>query len=302
MKYVFFHGNCYDGFGAAFAAWKKFGNDAKYIPVIYGKSKISDTDFQPEDVVYILDYSISNEEFESLSGRVSYVTMLDHHKTALERFTELSPYPDSKFSHLADNSYIFFDMNKSGALIAWEHFNNGPAPRLIQCISDRDLWQFKLPESKAIHAYLTSKKFDFEVWDVISAKSNGLDWYSIIDCGNLLLEQQSQTVDMICKKAYQTTFMGHIVPVVNASSHWSEVGNRLLELYPRTAFSASYCDQPDGTRMYSLRSTDVGEDVSKIALLFGGGGHRNAAGFNLPIELQVKDLLGEKEFKDENHS
>ena len=34
---VLYHANCPDGFGAALAAWKHFGNEAEYVPVQYGK-------------------------------------------------------------------------------------------------------------------------------------------------------------------------------------------------------------------------------------------------------------------------
>jgi len=32
---VLYHGGCPDGFGGAYAAWKKFGDDADYIPMKY---------------------------------------------------------------------------------------------------------------------------------------------------------------------------------------------------------------------------------------------------------------------------
>ena len=34
---VAYHGNCPDGFGGAYAAWKKFGDTAEYLPLSYGK-------------------------------------------------------------------------------------------------------------------------------------------------------------------------------------------------------------------------------------------------------------------------
>jgi nanoRNase/pAp phosphatase (c-di-AMP/oligoRNAs hydrolase) len=44
-------------------------------------------------------------------------------------------------------------------------------------------------------------------------------------------------------------------------------------------FAACYYDKP-GARVFSLRSRgDDGMDVSAIAAIYGGGGHRNAAGF-----------------------
>lgn len=32
-----YHGNCDDGFGAAWAIWMKWGNDVAYVPATYGK-------------------------------------------------------------------------------------------------------------------------------------------------------------------------------------------------------------------------------------------------------------------------
>ena len=37
-------------------------------------------------------------------------------------------------------------------------------------------------------------------------------------------------------------------------------------------------------RTFSLRSEEGGEDVSEIAGLFGGGGHKHAAGFQLAVD------------------
>ena len=35
---VLYHADCPDGFGGAYAAWKKFGDTAEYIPVKYGRT------------------------------------------------------------------------------------------------------------------------------------------------------------------------------------------------------------------------------------------------------------------------
>ena len=47
-------------------------------------------------------------------------------------------------------------------------------------------------------------------------------------------------------------------------------------------FAACYLDTAD-SRVFSLRSRrEGGVDVAKIAESYGGGGHRNAAGFRVP--------------------
>jgi hypothetical protein len=70
----------------------------------------------------------------------------------------------------------------------------------------------------------------------------------------------------------------HFVPVANATVFFSEVGERLLEMYPEAPFSAYYQDRQDGKRQWGLRSRP-GFDCSEVAAAFGGGGHKQAAGF-----------------------
>ncbi len=68
------------------------------------------------------------------------------------------------------------------------------------------------------------------------------------------------------------------VPVVNATVLFSDIAGELAKGKP---FGACYFDRADGKRQWSLRSSPDGVDVSEIAKLYGGGGHKNAAGFEV---------------------
>lgn len=268
MRYVLYHANCYDGFGAAYAAWKIFKDDAKYIPVSYGSLPPI---MEGAKEIYILDFSYDAEILIPLT--VVYnaqVTVLDHHKTAEEK---LAPLLGS------NNPKVIFDMNRSGALISWEYFHGGrgaEVPKLIQHISDRDLWTYKIPGSREVHAALVSLPFDFEVWD-------NLDVDKLIVEGQACLRFQTQLVDKIIKESWLGTVGGcPLVPMVNTSSSWSEVGEALLKKYPQALFAASFTIK-DKIVMWSLRSRASEDfDVSIIAKKYGGGGHKNAAGFECP--------------------
>ncbi len=73
------------------------------------------------------------------------------------------------------------------------------------------------------------------------------------------------------------------VPVVNVPGMFgSDVCHALLDRHPDAPFVVSYSER-DGVRLYSLRSTDGRDDVSIVARKYGGGGHRNAAGFSVPL-------------------
>jgi hypothetical protein len=52
----------------------------------------------------------------------------------------------------------------------------------------------------------------------------------------------------------------------------------------RGKIAAYAWDAPTG-RVFSLRSNAYGVDVSEVAKQYGGGGHRNAAGFSVPYAI-----------------
>ena len=93
-----------------------------------------------------------------------------------------------------------------------------------------------------------------------------------------ILRAKEQLVDRHVANTALKDVGGYLVPTVNAVMFQSEIGNRLNELYPDSPFAALYFDLADGNRKWSLRSR--GEfNVAELAENFGGGGHKNAAGF-----------------------
>lgn len=262
MTHIFYHSKCYDGFGSAYAAWKKFGDNAKYQAVSYGYSPPS----KPSgDTLYIVDFSYSMDVLHDLHERFEKIVIIDHHKTAKE----------SLEGNMNAHSWleINFDMERSGALMTWEYFHgSGTAPMLIKHISDRDLWHFKLDGTDKIHKALVSYPMNFKLWDTLDVEKLKLEG---VTCERLY----NQLVDSITKSCWMKMIDGIKVPVVNTSIAWSEVGIKLLDLNPNAPFAASFTVFNDQV-MWSLRSPPGGDfDVSAIAKKFGGGGHKNAAGF-----------------------
>lgn len=278
MKYVLYHANCYDGFGAAYAAWKKLGNEATYIPVSYGKPP---PEMPDAEVIYILDFSYNKETILALSQNAQ-VVVLDHHKTAQ---AELEPLIRTDHNGPPEifNPHIVFDMNKSGAYLAWEFFHNEKPSTygLISHISDRDLWQFKLEGSRLIHKALVSYPMDFKLWDNFNIEELILEGRT---CDRLY----KQIVENIVKGSYLGKIDEHVVPMVNTSVAWSEVGEALYNKYSDYQFVASFTCFDDNI-MFSLRSK--GDfDVSEVAKKFGGGGHKNAAGFKVKSLDRIKSI------------
>ena len=262
MITVLYHGNCYDGFGAAWAAWKKLGEEGvRYQAVIYGD--------QPPPLInadqgklYILDFSFPRNQLIALTKEFD-LTVLDHHKTAKD--------------DLANLQFATFDLEKSGAMLAWEHFHATPPPVLVQFLEDRDLWRFKLPASRAISTWMRSWPFDFHRWNQLEFELDR-NFGSCRLEGEAIFRFQSQMVALMADNAWQEEIEGHLVPVTNATAFFSEVGEELCLRNAQAPFSAYYLDRKDGKRQWGLRSRG-GFDCSEVAKKMGGGGHPGAAGW-----------------------
>ena len=255
---VLYHGNCPDGFGGAWAAWRALSDSASYYPVSHGDPPPS----LPSDAdVVLVDFAYHRDQILALQSSVRSLTILDHHKSAQET--------------LGDLPFATFDMDRSGAMMAWDFWHPGEdPPPLIRYVQDRDLWRFELPNSREVSAALASYPMEFEVWDA-------LDVAELAREGTAISRFRAQTVQSMLGFARMGEVGGHRVPIVNATAHWSDVGEAMLERYPDAPFVASYFEDSDGARRWSLRSR-ADFDVSEVAKQMGGGGHRQAAGFREP--------------------
>jgi hypothetical protein len=280
-----------DGLGAAWAIWRKFGDSVEYIPVSYGKPIAGD--FTSKHVLMV-DFSLKRDElFEMIGLGVSSIVVLDHHKTAqaeLETFA-IHRTDCASLSHADIDRILFdlavldlapivvrFDMEKSGARLAWEFAHDTiTAPLLIGHIEDRDLWRFKIPGTKEIHTAIRSYPPSLLTFDSLVSRVS-----SLFVEGESILRAERQIMEGALKHAYKMCIDGHVVPVVNCILHFaSDAAHELLNRNPEAPFSAVWCIGDNGRMHFSLRSEDARADVSEIAKRFGGGGHRNAAGFEI---------------------
>lgn len=260
---IIYHGHCTDGFTAVWAARKALGPNCETVAAHFGQP-------EPPDVtdreVYIVDYSYPRAVLEDMHDKADSLLVLDHHKTAE--------------ADLAGLPYCQFDMNRSGAGMAWDHFHPGqPRPWLVDYVEDRDIWRKSLPDTDEVTAFIRSWQASFDRWDTISAMS----LEDAISHGKAVWSFMSLSVKFACKRARVVSVLGHDnVLEVNSSVLQSEIGNALMEGEGPKGnvpdFAAVWYVGVDGKRKYSLRSDDKHTDVSAIAQQLGGGGHRNAAG------------------------
>jgi oligoribonuclease NrnB/cAMP/cGMP phosphodiesterase (DHH superfamily) len=262
---VIYHGNCQDGFTAAWAVWRVH-LDWEFYP---GKYQEEPPDITDRDV-YFVDFSYKRPVILEMAAKAKSITILDHHKTA-----------EADLVDLPGNVIVNFDLEKSGAHLAWDWFHpTEPLPSIIRTVEDRDLWRFALPYTKEISAALFAEEYNFVTWTLWHQKIEleGTGW--AVQMGEAILRKQAKDINELLQNKYMAEIGGHIVPVANLPyTLCSDAGNILAQGQP---FGATF--YLDGkSAIFSLRSTEDGIDVSEIAKQYGGGGHKHAAGFKVPF-------------------
>lgn len=295
---VIYHGGCRDGFAAAWAVWKAYPN-AEFFAGFYGQP--------PPEVkgreVIMVDFSYPYDPMRGIIASAKGVVILDHHKTAEADLKHIN----EDLAHMGIGpATIVFDMERSGAGITWDYFHadrerwcgecgaeNGHIsgcanirPWLIDYVEDRDLWRWKLGNSRLMNAYLGAIPFNFEDWDIASYLTTAEG----AQRGAAIQMKIKQYCEEVGKNAIRISpsLLGQFpsnaftenIPLVNAPQcDISELLEHLMDTL-RTNFVMGWFQRSDSMFQYSLRSR--GDfDVSAIAKSFGGGGHKNAAGFQL---------------------
>lgn len=293
---VISHVNCTDGMMAAYLYWHHvkyvlkedladyeflFCQYNKPVPVMQGKA------------VIVVDFSFTPEELEHDNFKDKAILMLDHHDSAAKKHGGYGTYTRSCCGDSSVFSAVFKE-ERSGAGLMWDylrdeyrHLSTMPpfaALRLwnlVRRVEDRDLWNFKYEDTRAVYELLNSIPQTFEAYDNLVMNTSEAEYNS------LLLSCKARTAmraELAAGYAALATVRSYkedkTIAIVNCPSNFaSEVGSILSEKH---AFAVMFVvSSKDNLVIVSMRSNKkTGEDVSKIAGHYGGGGHVNAAGFS----------------------
>lgn len=268
---VIYHKNCQDGFGAAWAAWKKFGAKAEYFAAAHPS-------FPPKAIkgreVYMLDFCYSKEGMEYALKNASQVVVIDHHASQRDAV---------KFS-----TERVFKMGNSGSVLAWEYFFPGKAvPKMLLYIEDKDIWKFALKGTEEYLAFLETNDFDFKIWNkLIKDFEDAGKRRSFYEKGASIVAFSKQNIESIASSAEWVVFNNRKCLAANSPSFVSEVGHVLAS--KAKGIGIVWCKK-GGKVKVSLRSNGK-VDVAKIALKHGGGGHKAASSFSFDVAGPVIKL------------
>lgn len=276
-----YHGNCADGFTAAWIVRRAWG--AENVDFHAGVYQDAPPDVTGRDVI-LVDFSYKRAVLMEMAAKANSILILDHHKSAAE---DLAGFPPPSFLGDKPRVSAIFDMKRSGAGIVWDYFfPTVPRLILVNHVEDRDLWLFKLPETREIQANVFSYPYDFAVWDkLFETPTTEL----AIEGRAIERKHFKDIAELVPIMKREMVIGGVSVPVASLPyTLASDAGHMMASAHP-SKIGVCYWDTPQG-RVFNLRSTDDGPDVSEIAKQYDGGGHAHAAGFRKEIGWEGETL------------
>jgi hypothetical protein len=281
-----YHAGCPDGFGAAWAAWQAWGEDALYV------ARGHDDDLRAGDYagdfVLFADIAPPAHAWADLADQAGRLVVLDHHVSARERYLA----DPSLAEQVARNGHqVVFDLGHSGAALAWQHLHpDRSLPELLAYVEDQDLWRFALPRSREVNAAIGSHLRSFDVWGRLAATPAE----ALAAEGAPILRALRMEVDRALAAAHPLRVGTLRLEGVNARTQRAEIGH---ELAGRRAFGtpAGVVYRLTGEQVHVSLYSVADFDVSRIAAGYGGGGHRNAAGFTVTLREWTERFLSPSE-------
>jgi hypothetical protein len=292
---IIYHNPCNDGSVALWTAnlykdiVEKVGCKAGYLPNLVPDNKnILFVDLCPK-----FDYLLE------ICKTAKNVVILDHHKTSIdayELFKDKCP----------DNLHINLDIGRSGCQITWDYFfPNQIQPWFLQYVADRDLWAWKMPNSKEINQVLFENNmldpyYLNNITSLLSYTNDNIN--ELIKEGILMLKYQKKQLDIASSRALEATMdvKGTIYNIwlgTTTTADRSDLGNVLANKPLKSNgmlpdFSATWVYEPKVNEWWiSLRGHKDSPDLSIITGVFGGGGHEKASGFSIKAPITLRDVF-----------
>lgn len=230
---------------------------------------------QTANKLIISDVSISAETAKLIHEKYAKrVLLYDHHQTSQE--------------YLKDYDWCVIDLEKSATKILFDDSccrkpgTKVPInlPSFVYHVNDYDLWLHTLPYAVQLNdlfSLLGKKKFVDTMLSRLQKKEALINKHDQLYLDALAVKKEwyfkskveSAIVDgerlMVIANRYTSDLAGYIRNIKSPPPEWKNV---------------KYIDMINAEKgSHSLRSYDNDFDVSKVAEAYGGGGHKNAAGY-----------------------
>jgi hypothetical protein len=269
---------------------------------VEGGSANTTYDWSDYDEIYIVDLSV--DELMSRPELREKIIWIDHHKSAIEKWDNIddaSKFVGYRIDGVAACRLCWQWFFLGYEIMVYENLptkqefidRNVQEPALIRLAGEYDIWDHRNPNGKFLQFGLRSID-DAEFRELLMAQFSGLDdnhLAAVIETGESIKSYCDKMADEYSAAyAHTIKWNGLTFCVLNIGQR----GNSdLLRGGIKPEHDACFAWRFDGKQvlvsLYHIEGK-THHDLSLIAVKYGGGGHKGACGFRVPL-VQLNNIL-----------
>ena len=217
------------------------------------------------ETVYVVDFCFSNIKDMEWLRDLCDLHWIDHHKSAIEKMGDFE----------CDG---LREIGKAGCELTWEYLHPASMPITVKLLGRYDVWDHAdervLPFQYGIRMEENTLP-DSDIWNDVL---NDVGVENYIRNGKIIIDYESKQNAIYAKGMYyEAEFEGLRAIVINKAFQNSKIFDSVYDP-ERHDIMILFGVKPNEFK-YSLYSAKDEIDVSKIAAIYSGGGHKGAAGF-----------------------
>ena len=266
-----------DGICSAVIVKKKYPECELY-GINYGHDFPWDKISKGEEV-FMVDFCLQPFENMERLNKISKLTWIDHHKTAIDSAKEHNFSCDGEV-----------EIGKAGCELTWDYFHKEEEmPVAVRYLGRFDVWDLQDPDTMNFQVGMKifeNNPNDIDFWNLLF---NDLSFVElIISRGKIIIEYQEQDYKRYCQAyAFETNILDHRAIAMNRGGIGS---NAFKSVWDEEKYDVMLAFSRMSNKLWtvSIFSTKKDIDCGLIAKQLGGGGHFGAAGFTcetLPFRI-----------------
>jgi len=275
----FYHSSDLDGHCSGAIVKLKYP-DCEMIPINYYEDFPFETIKQYEEV-FMVDFCLSSlDDLLKLREMCSKFHLIDHHETHINKILESG----IKF----DGSLV---VGYAGCELTWMYLHNYEPPDPVTLLGRYDVWDHQdervLPFQYGMRQFEDTRPDQIIFWSRILNQEDFVK--EIIRQGRTILEYQDKQNTKFCRTyAFEALLGEHKAICANIGFTNSKVFDSVYNPKLHDIMLTFVYSPKKRLWLFSIYTTREGINCGKIAEYYGGGGHKNAAGFaltNIPFRL-----------------
>ena len=226
------------------------------------------------EIVFMVDFSLQPFSLMERLNSLCKLIWIDHHKTAIDAAYEAG--------FLAHEQSL--EVGKAGCELTWVHiYPHLAIPEGVYLLGRYDVWDL------AAHPNIMKFQYgmrshddtlpDSEIWEFVLNTHNLVFHNRTCENGEIVLDyQKSQSSKYAKACAFDTEIVGLPAIAMNVGMANSQMFESVFDLEKhKIMMPFVWKDGKWTVSLYTVNETGI--DVGLIAKSFGGGGHKQAAGF-----------------------